>query len=154
MKKTVLLSLLILIVFLNSCKQNDKPAYKDANADTEARINDLLGRMTVAEKSRQLDMYSGEEITSNHQLDLQKIDRLIDNNGIGSLHDLYPVSARVANDIQKYMVEKTRLGIPALMIEEALHGYQGSKGTCFPAPIGLAAMWDPAPLGEHARVHR
>ena len=152
MKKTVLLSLLILIISLNSCKQIEKPFYKDANADTEARINDLLERMTVAEKARQLDMYSGEEITSNNQLDLQKIDSVIGNNGIGSLHDLYPVSAKVANDIQKYMVEKTRLGIPALMIEEALHGYQGSKGTCFPAPIGLATMWDTALMYKVGRV--
>ena len=152
MKKTVLLSLLTLVVSLNSCNQIGKPIYKDANAFTEDRITDLLERMTVAEKARQLDMYSGAEITSNNKLDLQKIDSVVGDNGIGSLHDLYPVSAKLANDIQKYMVEKTRLGIPALMIEEALRGYQGSKGTCFPAPIGLATMWDTTLMHKVGRV--
>ncbi len=152
MKKTVLLSLLTLVVSLYSCKQTGKPTYKDARADTENRITDLLERMTVVEKVRQLDMYTGAEITTDNQLDIEKIDSIAGNNGIGSLHDLYPVSAKVANDIQKYMVEKTRLGIPVLMIEEALHGYQGSKGTCFPAPIGLATMWDTTLMHKVGRV--
>ena len=160
MKKIVFLSLLTLILSFFSCKQTGKPTYKNANADIEERINDLLERMTVAEKARQLDMYTGAEITSYNRLDFKKIDSAVGHNGIGSLHDLYPVNAELANDIQKYMTEKTRLGIPVLMIEEALHGYQGSKGTCFPAPIGLAAMWDTSlihkighVIGTEARAH-
>ncbi|MFZ0455481.1 MAG: glycoside hydrolase family 3 N-terminal domain-containing protein [Ignavibacteriaceae bacterium] len=152
MKKTVLLILLTLNISLNSCKQTGKPTYKDATADIEDRITDLLERMTVAEKARQLDMYTSAEITADNILDIEKIDSVVGINGIGSLHDLYPVSAKLANDIQKYMVERTRLGIPVLMIEEALHGYQGSKGTCFPAPIGLATLWDTALMHKVGRV--
>ncbi len=60
--------------------------------------------------------------------------------GVGSIHDLYPTPEQ-ANAIQKWVIAHNRLGIPALFIEEGLHGY--NTGTVFPAPIGLAATWDP-----------
>ncbi len=60
--------------------------------------------------------------------------------GVGGIHDLYP-TAEQANQIQAWVISHNRLGIPAIFIEEALHGYD--TGTVFPAPIGLAATWDP-----------
>src|SRR5688572_28031830 len=48
------------------------------------------------------------------------------------------------NAIQKYFVEKIRLGIPIIRFEEAVHGLAWDGGTMFPAAIGLAATWDPA----------
>ena len=55
-------------------------------------------------------------------------------------HDLYP-NAELSNEIQRWTIEHSRLGIPAIFIEEGLHGY--SDGTVFPAPINLAATWHP-----------
>ncbi len=49
-----------------------------------------------------------------------------------------------ANAIQKWVIEHTRLGIPVMFHEEALHGLAATKGTNFPVPIGLASTWDPA----------
>jgi len=48
-----------------------------------------------------------------------------------------------ANDIQRFLVEKTRLGIPAMVHEEALHGHMSKKGTSFPQAIALAGTWKP-----------
>ena len=53
----------------------------------------------------------------------------------------YPTSAQ-SNAIQRWVIAHNRLGIPALFIEEALHGFD--TGTVFPAPINLAATWNPA----------
>lgn len=107
--------------------------------------------MTLAEKVRQLDMYSGAKDLMSRQLDAthaapdavflpEKANALWSNLGVGSIHDLYPTPEQ-ANAIQEWVIAHNRLGIPALFIEEGLHGF--NTGTVFPAPIGLAATWDP-----------
>jgi beta-glucosidase-like glycosyl hydrolase len=45
--------------------------------------------------------------------------------------------------IQRYLVERTRLGIPAIVHEECLHGLLARESVCFPQSIGQAASWDP-----------
>jgi beta-glucosidase len=110
-----------------------------------------MRRMTLAEKARQLDMYSGAKDLMSRQLDSthaapdavflpEKAQNLWADLGVGSVHDLYPTPEQ-ANAIQKWVISHNRLGIPALFIEEGLHGF--NTGTVFPAPIGLAATWDP-----------
>jgi beta-glucosidase len=51
-------------------------------------------------------------------------------------------SALFANAVQKWLVENTRLGIPAIFHDEVLHGHMAQKGTHFPQPIALASSWD------------
>jgi beta-glucosidase len=125
--------------------------YHQADAPAEQRLDDLLSRMTLEEKVRQLDMYSGATgIMSAHDDSThaasgavfvpEKAQRLWGALGVGSIHDLNPTSEQY-NAIQKWVIAHSRLGIPALFIEEALHGF--NNGTVFPAPIGLAATWDP-----------
>src|SRR6201996_4186902 len=125
--------------------------YKDARAPIEERVNDLLKRMTPEEKARQLDMYSSaREIVSAHTdethaaLDAvfvpEKAQAIWGDLGVGAVHDLNPTPEQ-ANAIQKWVIAHNRLGIPALFIEEGLHGFD--TGTVFPAPIGLAATWNP-----------
>jgi beta-glucosidase len=58
---------------------------------------------------------------------------------VGSIHDLNPAPEQ-SNTIQKWVIAHSHLGIPALFIEEGLHGFD--TGTVFPAPIGLAATWN------------
>jgi len=60
--------------------------------------------------------------------------------GVGGIHDLYPSPAQ-SNAVQRWVVSHNRLSIPAMFIEEGLHGF--NTGTVFPAPINLAATWDP-----------
>lgn len=127
------------------------PLYRSSNAPVEQRINDLMRRMTLAEKVRQLDLYSGAKDLMDKRTDdthaspdaifqSDKAQATFGTLGCGAIHDLYPTPEQ-SNDIQKWVIGHSRLGIPVLFIEEALHGY--NDGTVFPAPIGLAATWDP-----------
>src|SRR5579863_3086085 len=59
--------------------------------------------------------------------------------GVGSVHDLNPTPEQY-NAIQNWVIAHNRLGIPALFIEEGLHGF--NTGTVFPTPIALAATWN------------
>ena len=116
------------------------PPYKDPSRSVDARVRDLLARMTLEEKFWQLFMIPGD--LDNPANDYSK--------GIFGLQ----VSAGPAgtarghaeriNAIQKYFVEHTRLGIPIIPFEEAVHGLQRDGATMFPAAIGLAATWDAA----------
>jgi beta-glucosidase len=130
---------------------NQTPLYKQSGAPIEARIDDLIHRMTLEEKARQLDMYSSaREIVDKHTDDThaaldavflpEKAQSLWGDLGVGSIHDLNPTPEQ-ANTIQKWVIAHNRLGIPALFIEEGLHGFD--TGTVFPAPINLAATWNP-----------
>jgi beta-glucosidase len=127
------------------------PPYKQSSLPIEDRIRDLVHRMTLEEKARQLDMYAGvpdfvdkatdkTHAATDANLQPAAAEKLLGNLGAGSIHDLYP-SAELSNSIQKWVIQNSRLGIPALFIEEGLHGY--SDGTVFPAPINLAATWNP-----------
>jgi len=102
-----------------------------------------MSRMKLEEKAAQLDMLSANDILRDSKtLNDARVYSFIDSMNIGSIHDLYPQSAALANALQKHAVEKTRLGIPLLFIEEALHGYQGAGATTFPIPQGNASTWD------------
>jgi beta-glucosidase len=153
-----------LIVFLfiavyppMACPQSGVPAaapdalYKQSTAPIERRVEDLLSRMTLKEKVRQLDLYSGATALMDSHTDgthaaasahfvPDKAQDLWGDLGVGAIHDLNPTPEQ-ANIIQKWVLAHSRLGIPALFIEEGLHGFD--TGTVFPTPIGLAATWNP-----------
>lgn len=126
------------------------PIYRQPNAPVEERIDDLLRRMTLQQKVRQLDMFAGAHAVMSARADKthaaqsavflpQKAQALWSNLGVGSIHDLYP-TPRQSNAIQKWVISHNPLGIPALFIEEGLHGF--NTGTVFPAPLGLASTWN------------
>ena len=145
------LKLLLILFFIASCnsdthtssiKDNKSPLYMNKNAKIDARVTDLLSKMTLDEKISQLDMYHINHLATNGKLDKVKVDTMLNGMSTGSVHDFYPESALESNELQKYIIENSRLGIPVLFIEEALHGYQGNKGTAFPIPLALGSMWD------------
>jgi len=124
--------------------------YQQAGAPIDKRVDDLLRRMTVEEKVRQLDMYAGaKDLVDKHTDDThaaadavflpEKAQGLWGDLGVGSVHDLYPTPEQ-ANALQKWVIGHNRLGIPALFIEEGLHGF--NTGTVFPTPLNLAATWN------------
>jgi beta-glucosidase len=128
-----------------------KPLYKEADAPIERRIDDLLSRMTLEEKARQLDLYASagtleDKHTGKDHVALDaaflpdKAREMWGDLGVGGIHDTYPTSVQ-SNAIQSWVIAHNRLGIPALFVEEGLHGFD--TGTVFPAPINLAATWDP-----------
>lgn len=156
MRVCVFASLFFLVSGLASSQQSApgpdaNATYLQSNAPIDDRVRDLIGRMTIEEKARQLDMYAGvpdlidKAIDKTHaapdaRFQTEAAAKLFGALGVGSIHDLYP-RAELANDMQRWTIQHSRLGIPALFIEEGLHGF--SDGTVFPAPINLAATWNP-----------
>jgi beta-glucosidase len=125
--------------------------YKQPSVPISQRVDDLLSRMTLDEKVRQLDLYSGATALVDQHTDEThatpaahflpgKAQEMWGDLGVGAVHDLNPTPEQ-ANTIQQWVLAHNRLGIPALFIEEGLHGFD--TGTVFPVPIGLAATWDP-----------
>jgi beta-xylosidase len=129
--------------------------YRDARLPIDERVADLLSRMTIDEKVAQLVCLWGEKPQAKPQTDFST-DRgdfspekaqVVLKNGIGQIGRQRErkdprESAIFANAVQKFLVENTRLGIPAIFHDEALHGHMAQKGTHFPQPIALASSWD------------
>lgn len=123
-------------------------------------IEELMGRMTLEEKVAQLISVSPESLLEDGSLSPEKADENIQQ-GIGQITriagatNLMPrEAARVYNEIQSYLKENTRLGIPALAHEECLSGLMGKGGTTFPQAIGMASSWDPDLMHDMTDVIR
>ncbi len=132
----------------------------DPELSIDQRVATLLSQMTVAEKIAQMDMLSGRPLANTVQLDTTLAHSLVSPDGVGSIHDFYPASASLANELQAFIIANNRLGIPALFIEETLHGYVQPGSTTFPIPLALAATWDPElveqtghAIASEARAH-
>ena len=128
------------------------PVYRDSNFKTAERTADLLSRMTLKEKIAQLHCHGRvvemEGILFNEDGNIikEKMNELFSNGmcqlGRPSQPNTPEKAAQITNAIQKYLVEETRLGIPAFFNEEGLHGLMGVGATSFPTPIALASCWD------------
>lgn len=133
--------------------------YKNPTLTIDERVKDLLGRMTPEEKFWQLfmipgDLSQGTEKFSNGIFGFQVSARDIqDAAGQIMAYDMSLHEKALAgkiNTIQQHFVNGTRLGIPLLFFEEALHGLTAGGATAFPQAIGLAATWDTGLMGEAA----
>lgn len=132
--------------------------YRNPSAPIDLRADDLLSRMTIDEKIAQMQ-----------GIWVEKYDRLFDTEGnfdSGKALKSYPSGighiarpseraknnalpgrnaqecVTLTNEIQRFFVEKTRLGIPVIFHEECLHGMMAREATNYPVPIALASMWD------------
>jgi beta-xylosidase len=144
--------------------------YQNSELSLRERVSDLLGRMTLAEKIAQ--MYAHWLILSpdgNHRIrtdafaqtattdDLKEKLRL----GVGQItrplgtHPVPPKEGvRALNALQKFLVEETRLGIPAMSHEECWVGLMVKGATLFPSALNYGSTWNPALLeavGEEIR---
>jgi len=150
------------VLFLAVSARAQQPLYKNAKAPIEDRVNDLLGRMAVNEKVGQLlcplgwPMYTKSDkgkvgISDTY---IKRMTQM----PIGSFWavlradpwtqktlttGLNPkLAAEALNALQKYAVEKTRLGIPILFAEEAPHGHMAIGATVFPTALSQASTFD------------
>ena len=130
-------------------KSNAMPAYKDPALPAEKRVKDLLKRMTLEEKAAQMmciwqqkgtklldekgsfDSAKAKE-SFKKGLGIGQVGRLSDAGGGLNARQM----AKVTNDIQKFFLENSRLGIPVIYHEECLHGHAAPGGTSFPQPVG------------------
>nr|AGU12029.1 Glycosyl hydrolase family 3 N terminal domain [uncultured organism] len=153
-----------------SAAANTKPAasalYKQASAPIKARVEDLLGRMTLEEKIAQMQCvwlkkatlqnedtsFNGEKAASAYPNGMgmfarpsdRRLDKPAAAGDSGEQANRGPKeTADYVNAVQKWAMESTRLGIPVMMHEEALHGYVARESTNFPQAIGLASSFDP-----------
>lgn len=142
----------------NLKKQETLLPYQNSNIPVEERIEDLLDRMTLDEKLREMCMYPSKILEEAGECPLfseEKAAEFFQGMGIGALEaPKYLPRQNVAymNSIQKYLVENTRLGIPALMISEILHGYMNPDATVFPQSIALASTWNRDLIQQTASV--
>jgi len=150
--------------------QQADPPYKNPTLPSEERVKDLLGRMTLEEKAAQLESTwqnrgsamapSSYFVDPNGKLEAAKAKALL-TNGLGQFsrpseavaganhNPATPTAmAEFINQLQKLMLEQTRLGIPLMFHEECLHGLATTKGTSYPQAIALASTWNPALLQE------
>ena len=137
-------------------------AYQNAELSTDDRVEDLLSRMTLEEKFWQLfmipgDLSDGKARYKNGIFGFQVstkgksgdgAEQLLDYSGSGNSVE----TARLINEIQRYFVEETRLGIPIIAFDETLHGLIREDATAFPQAIGLASTWDTALMHEVANA--
>jgi beta-glucosidase len=117
--------------------------YRDPRLATDARVRDLLARMTPEEKFWQLFMIPGDLDDPRNDYSHGIFGLQVRVSGDTSV-EVARHQAEKINGIQRYFVEKTRLGIPIIPFEEALHGLGAARATVFPQAIGLAATWDTA----------
>ena len=147
--------------------------YMDPKASPRDRAADLLGRMTLREKTGQLTqrLYGfacyerrGEEIVLSEEF-RRETERY---GGLGALYGLYRadpwsgkdfstgldgvLAPRARNQVQRYVLEHSRLGIPVLMTSECPHGHQGLDGYLLPVNLAVGASWAPKLLEEAAAV--
>lgn len=152
MKQVMLLLVLFLVIQKDLFSQNEL-SYKNPSVPIEERVADLLVRMTPEEKFWQLFMIPGEVNAANKKdfkngiFGLQVNATGNDNNAAQQMlkydnKSSAQLLAQKINAAQKYFVNETRLGIPAIFFDEALHGLVRGNATIFPQAIGLAATWD------------
>jgi len=134
--------------------------YKDPAQPLEARIEDLLGRMSLDEKLAQLGCVWSTALVVDERFSPDRAREMLAHGTghitrISSSTGLRPSeSAAFANEIQRFLVEQTRLGIPAILHEESIAGLTARDATQFPQAIGLASTWNPSLLEEMARTIR
>ena len=126
MKAIRILFVASLLAATVSCAER-KPSTVGASPEVERRVDQLLSRMTLAEKIGQMNQVSAGGEVANYA------------------NEVDPVKV---NEFQRICVEESRLGIPLLVGRDVIHGFH----TVFPIPLGLASTFDPALVEAGARV--
>lgn len=152
-------------------KNGTRDPYEDSSLPDEARISDLLARMSLEEKTAQMTTLYGfprvlkDELPTDAWRDamwkdgIGNIDEHINgntgwtNNLTDPVHDLpWSLHARAINEVQRWFVEQTRLGIPVDFTNEGIRGLLHSKATSFPAELAVASTWNPELVREIGRI--
>jgi len=145
-------------------KNGRKDVYEDRNQPIDKRIADLLGQMSINEKTAQCATLYGYGRVLKDELPTARWDTCVWHDGIANIDEQlnglvdtewdYPYGkhAQAINIIQKWFIEKTRLGIPVDFSNEGIHGLNHTKATSLPAPIALGTTWNRPLILEAGRV--
>ena len=160
MMKCPLVTIIALALMAFSMNAKDKYPYQDANLPVEQRVEDLISRMTLEEKAGQVVCLMGwdsYQINGKKVAVSEKFRHEVDSLHVGMYWAVFradpwtrktianglnpALAAQAANAMQRYAIEKTRLGIPIFLAEEAPHGHMAIGATVFPTGLGMAATW-------------
>lgn len=162
MKHKQYLFLTLIFLVLLPVKISAQEKYKNPNYTVDERVEDLIQRMTLEEKFWQLFMIPGDlsdgkeknqhgifgfQVSAKGQSANESEQMLDYSGGSNAL-----LTAEKINEIQQYFVEETRLGIPIIPFDEALHGLIRPGATAFPQSIALAASFDTALMKDVAQA--
>ncbi len=158
---------LVVLAALTGPATAGKAVYLDPRASVQARVTDLLGRMTIAEKAGQLQLiavarlqgdgctWSGGELNPRCLEEVfadQQVGSILSGGGMPPAKNTPRDWALMTNAIQRYAIEHSRLRIPIVYGVDAVHGHNNVLGaTMFPHQVGLGATWDPALVTDVAR---
>lgn len=139
-------------------KNGKKDVYEDPTKPLNARVEDLLRQMTLEEKTCQLATLYGWKAVLKDQLPTLGWKKEIWKDGVANIDEqfngkwggknqspyFWPPSQHAAalNEIQRFFVEQTRLGVPADFTNEGIQGVASYAGTGFPMPTGMGTTWD------------
>ena len=139
----------------SATKTKEHP-YRNSDLSAARRVKDLLSRMTLEEKAAQMMCFWQKKaetlVDADGNFDLAKAKSAFKNGrGIGQVGRPSEAgnglnargTAELANAIQRFLIENTRLGIPAIFHEECLHGHAAIDATSFPQPIAMGATFNP-----------
>ncbi len=145
---------LILCLFLPallwSCSVNETNSNKKLDSGIEKRIDALISKMTIEEKVAQTRMFhalKGIELDENDKLILSDDVKERLKYGIAGIknpgeHYSPERSAKLNNQLQKYIIEHNRLGIPTFFVTESYNGVDAEGCTRFARPINMASTWN------------
>jgi beta-glucosidase len=152
-------------------KNGAKDPYEDPRLDVEARISDLLGRMTLEEKTAQMATLYGFGRVLKDELPTPAWDAALWKDGIGNIDEQtngntgtddnlpdpkydwpWSLHTRSLNEVQRWFIERTRLGVPVDFTDEGIRGLLHTRATSFPAQLGVASSWDRALVREIGRI--
>lgn len=142
-------------------KNGVKDVYEDPNAPIDARIEDLLGQMTLDEKTCQMVTLYGYQRVLKDDLPTSEWKQALWKDGIGAIDEhlngfrqwglppsdnenVWPASrhAWTLNEVQRFFVEETRLGIPVDFTNEGIRGVESYRATNFPTQLGIGHTWN------------
>ncbi|GEO59506.1 glycoside hydrolase family 3 N-terminal domain-containing protein [Companilactobacillus bobalius] len=147
--------------------------YQNKDLTIRERVNDLISRMTLQEKIGQVNQHlygwqSYYKDSSGINLTNKFKNHVNWGQGLGALYGLFRAdpwskknydngiraneSAQLANMIQSYVISKSRLGIPTLIVEEMPHGHQALDSVTYPTNIGKGNTFDPELLQRSAEL--
>jgi len=152
-------------------KNGAMDAYENPALPVEARVADLLGRMTLEEKTAQMVTLYGYPRVLKDELPTEAWKSSFWKDGIGNIDEhmngntgwtnnlpqpahALPWSRHAAalNTVQRWFVENTRLGIPVDFTNEGIRGLMHAKATSFPAQIAVASTWNRSLVREIGRT--
>jgi len=136
--------------------------YLNPKLAVETRVKELLRNMTLEEKIAQLGSVPAQALLEDGKFSREKAKEML-STGIGQItriagsRDIFlnpKEAAEIANQIQRFLIEETRLKIPAIIHEECLSGFMAPYATTFPQAIGMASTWNPELIEKITSVIR